>query len=43
MNDTTHIVIIGGGFAGTATALNLEKIVAIHAGCVGLSLDCVWS
>jgi NADH dehydrogenase len=26
MNDKTRIVIIGGGFAGTATALNLEKI-----------------
>ncbi|MCC7424747.1 MAG: NAD(P)/FAD-dependent oxidoreductase, partial [Planctomycetaceae bacterium] len=26
MKDTTHIVILGGGFAGTATALNLEKI-----------------
>lgn len=26
MNETTRIVIIGGGFAGTATALNLEKI-----------------
>src|SRR5262249_16805051 len=25
MKDTTHIVIVGGGFAGTATALNLEK------------------
>ena len=25
MNDKTRIVIIGGGFAGTATALNLEK------------------
>ena len=25
MKDSTHIVIIGGGFAGTATALNLEK------------------
>jgi NADH dehydrogenase len=26
MSDKTRIVIIGGGFAGTATALNLEKI-----------------
>lgn len=26
MKDQTHIVIIGGGFAGTATAVNLEKI-----------------
>src|SRR5688500_5634947 len=25
MSDPTRIVIIGGGFAGTATALNLEK------------------
>lgn len=26
MKDKTRIVILGGGFAGTATALNLEKI-----------------
>jgi hypothetical protein len=25
MKDKTRIVIVGGGFAGTATALNLEK------------------
>jgi len=25
MNAKTRIVIVGGGFAGTATALNLEK------------------
>jgi NADH dehydrogenase len=37
MNDKTRIVIIGGGFAGTATALNLEKNYR-HDPSVGITL-----